>query len=121
MKIIHSGTEMTTTFLVVDENGNVDKVETTKFAISKLCKEDFEAALNGVLQIKTTLSAANCIESEEESYIKQLQQSSSLEIECLNRLIDKIVELENKINNLENKIPTPEQTTAVKSTKPKKV
>lgn len=121
MKIIHSGTEMTTTFLVVDENGNVDKVETTKFAISKLCKEDFEAALNGVLQIKTTLSAANCIESEEDSSIKQLQQSSSLEIECLNRLIDKIVELENKINNLENKIPTPEQTTAVKSTKPKKV
>ena len=120
MKIIHSGTEMTTTFLVVDENGNVDKVETTKFAVSKLCKEDFETALNGVLQIKTTLSAANCAESEEESSLKQLQQSSSLEIECLNRLIDKIVELENKINNLENKIPTPEQT-AVKSTKPKKI
>lgn len=96
--VVHKSTELTTSFMIVDDNGDVIDNNVTKLAISKLCKEDFNAALEGLLQVKRSLitDVGNSLDvsSKVMALEKKIGDAETAEVNAFNKLIDKIVELD---------------------------
>lgn len=96
--VVHKNTELITSFMIIDDNGDVIDNNVTKLAISKLCKEDFNSALEGLLQVKKSLitEVGNSLDisSKVMSLEKKIGDAEQAEVNAFNKLIDKIVELD---------------------------
>lgn len=105
--VVHKSTELITSFMIVDDNGDVIDNSVTKLLISKLNKDDFNTALEGLLQVKKSLTTefgnSLDISSKVSNLEKRILATEAVGIDALNRLINKVVELDVNIkSNTEN-------------------